>query len=144
MTGGGRVVELYRNEYHAQSQGNELISNASALFNPDVFSPVAMTLRRLPAPFPADPVFDVNQVTLQDSAGREWIAEYSYLVGGRHYVSPRITQLATAWQALYAHPTAGVIAVAMPCVPDCDSVVPILEQVLSTADAAYRNARREH
>jgi len=63
---------------------------------------------------------------------------YTYLVDDTPMADGAHVQLVTAWRALFSRPTAGVLAVATPCVPDCDAVQKDLDQALTDTFDAYR------
>lgn len=134
----GRVIELFRNAYHRQSQGQELIlrgQEEARLFDPAAFKLGASATTHL-ARDGALPL-EVTEVELQDRAGRTWSALYTYVVDGESMNSPRRAMLLTALRAMYRQPTAGVLAVATPCLPDCQSVRADLESVAVRSYNAY-------
>ncbi|HEY5810630.1 MAG TPA: exosortase-associated EpsI family protein, partial [Povalibacter sp.] len=135
----GRVVELYRNEYHRQSQGEELISHGSAIFDGDLFTARAQTVVDL-GHDRASPL-QANRLQLVDRSGREWLALYTHIIDGHPVAGPQRALFLTALHSLYQRPTAGILAVTMPCVPDCQSVSRDLDQALIRGHAAYQQAR---
>lgn len=138
---GGRVVELYRNEYIEQSQGKELISHGAPLFDPATF-----TLRvshEKPLTLTEDFHITANRTELLDKSGRRWLALHTYVVDDETNPNARQVQLLTAIRSLYGRPTAGVLAVMTLCTPDCESADADLEHVLTRAHAAYRSQHRQ-
>ena len=135
----GRVMELYRNEYHRQSQGKELIANGTLLFDPTSFETRTVT----PAHLERDrkPFIDANRIELLDKSGRSWSAIYTYVIDGNAVASSRKAQLLTALRSLYGRPAAGVFAVAVPCVPDCAAVSDELAKATVLAYDAYQLER---
>jgi hypothetical protein len=132
------VIELYRNEYHTQSQGNELIMpglEIAHLFDAGLFSPRSSATVLISRD--GSPPLKANSLQLRDQGGRIWSAIYTYEVDDLTLVSSRRVHLETALRAMYSRPTAGVLAVATPCVPDCEAVKADLEFVAVQAHAAY-------
>lgn len=138
LTPDGRVVELYRNEYHRQSQGSELISRGSPLFEPTSYTIGASNTAVLGA---SEDKLEVTSVTLRDRSGKEWSALYTYIVDDEVVASARRAQLLMALHSFYGRPAAGVLAVMMPCVPNCGSIRTHLETAMQAAHEAYRRAR---
>lgn len=135
----GRVLELYRNEYHRQSQGNELISRGAPLFDPALFATRTSQVVRLNG---ADrSPFEVTRIELRDRSGRAWTGLYLYIVGDDIVASASQAQFLTALHSLYGRPATGVLAMMMPCVPDCGSVSRNLDAAMIVAHEAYRRAR---
>jgi exosortase len=133
----GRTIEVYANEYHTQSQGRELISRASPLFDPLIFT----------TQFSAAVVFDLDKEGSQIKAGRvrlidnshqRWSALYTYFVDSDTAANPRHVQLLLALRSLYSRPRAGVVSLAMPCVPDCETTDVELDKALVDTYVAYR------
>jgi exosortase len=138
----GRIVELYRNEYHEQAQGSELIAQGASLFDPAVFTTRAAHIVRLSS---ADvSPLEASTVELQDKSGRKWTARYAYLVGDDVVASASRAQVLTALHSLYGRPTAGILSVMMPCVPDCESVGGNLDAAMIVVHETYREARMNH
>jgi EpsI family protein len=142
MEPNGRVIELYRNEYHEQSQGAELVSHVSILFDPAVFATRESEVVHLKGKDGAP--LEVTRAELQDRSGREWAALYTYLVGNGIVTSASRAQIRTALQSVYSRPAAGILAVTMPCAPDCESVRGSLDSAMLAAQEAYLRARGQH
>lgn len=140
LTPHGHVLELYRNEYHWQSQGRELFESDSPLFDHRAFT-VGKSIRAQLMAEGARPV-DANRVELTDPSGRSWSALYTYLVDDETVPAVRRAQFLTAWRSLYSRPTAGVLALATPCVPDCAAVKEDLEALAVRAYTEYETTRR--
>jgi len=138
MTPDGRVVELYGSEYHEQTQGRELISRGFPLFDPQYFPTQTSETKVLGA---GDRTLEVTQVALRDKIGRDWAAVYTYVVDGRVIASGSRAQLMTALHSVYGKPVAGVLAVMMPCRPDCGAIDKPLGTAMLAAHEAYRRAR---
>jgi exosortase len=135
----GRVIEIYRNEYHRQSQGHELISNGSPLFDPALFSTQASRVVLLEG---SDaPPLNVTRVDLKDKSGREWTAMYTYLIDDNVVATASRAQLVTALHSLYGRPVAGVLAALAPCLPDCQAASKTVSAAMIVADKAYRRQR---
>jgi exosortase len=133
----GRVVEFYRNEYHRQSQGEELIASDGNPFPRKAFpvqTTTAVLLQR-----PAAAAIEAWRTELRDQSGRDWSALYTYVVDGKAERDGLRTRLVTAALSLYSRPAAGVFAVATPCVPDCSTVAADLEQFAGRAYDAYES-----
>ena len=137
----GRIIELYRNEYHDQSQGGELISHGAQLFDRAVFITQQSTITMLQRT--NAPAIEINRVQLQDQAGRLWTSLFTYVIDEDSVASTRDAQLVTAWRSLYSRPVAGVFAVLLPCLPDCAAVKADLDEAAVHAYDAYERARRE-
>lgn len=131
----GRVIELYRNEYYEQSQGKELISHGSHLFNPESFAEATSNVAQLS--LDGLPPLEVNVSELVDRSGRRWRALHTYIVGRDAVADARRTQFLTAIRSLYGQPTAGVLAVMTLCTPSCDEVDAILKKTLVQAHGEY-------
>jgi hypothetical protein len=116
---GGIVVEVYQNQYHEQSQGNELISRGSYLFDSMYFTPGSKSIIDL-QDSDGQPI-QVHSEILTDSSGMSWLTVYTYLIDGELSTSHRHVQLTTALRSIYSRPTAGVIAAATPCMEECES-----------------------
>jgi hypothetical protein len=128
-------VELYRNEYHRQAQGDELVQSGREVFDSAVFSTI--TSERLELAGPGGRDLDVNIAELVTRSGRKWLGLYVYVVDDVFVLSPYRAQFVTGLRAVFGHPTAGVLAVAAPCAPDCRSTIPDLGEALLEAHAAY-------
>lgn len=140
LTPGGHVIELYRNEYHRQSQGRELVSSGSGLFDHSAFT-MSAPVRTLLAREGAPPI-DANRLELTDQSGRTWSALYTYLVDDEAIPGSWRAQLLTAWRSLYSRPAAGVLALATPCIPDCAAVDDDLQALAVRAYAGYETGGR--
>jgi exosortase len=141
VSGEGFVIEVYTNQYHEQSQGSELISYISNLFDTSTFSPDSshiINLRDLGGrPLPA------RRDTLTDSAGRFWLTMYTYLVDKDPIANGRRVQLATAIRAMYSRAPAGIIAVAVPCAETCEPRFAVVEPVFIRLLEDYRGTLYE-
>lgn len=137
----GRVIELYRNEYHEQSQAAELTGVGAVLFDPDTFTVRAAASVRIS--LDASHSIAATRVELADTAQQPWVAFYTYIVGDHTVGSAVQAQFLTAYHALYRRTAAGVLAVAAPCTPNCTTVSATLEQALASARQAYQQAQRE-
>jgi exosortase len=140
ITSQGHVLELYRNEYHQQSAGRELIAPGSPLFDSLAFSTRVSNVTQLVRE--GAPSIEVNRVELTDQSGRRWSALYTYLVDDEAIPEARRAQALTAWRSLYSRPAAGVLALVTPCVPDCAAVADDLEALAVRAYIEYRTTRR--
>lgn len=135
MQRNGRVVELYRNEYHRQSQGSELISAGTPLFDPARFATQSSSIAHLDG---GDvPPLSVTRIELKDRSGRKWMALFTYLIDGDVVATASKAQLLTALHSMYGRPTAGVLAVMTPCVPDCQAASSDISAVMIAAHEAY-------
>ena len=119
-TGNGIAVEVYGNQYHEQSQGSELVSRGSHLFDPLSFAPGSSSVVDLRDS--EDRPIAARREVLTDSAGNSWLAVYTYLVDGEPIPGSRRVQLVTAFRSTYSRPTAGVVAVAAPCPEECTAL----------------------
>ena len=119
MTDGGISVEIYGNQYHEQTQGSELIFHGSHLFDPVYFSPNSSSIVYLQDS--KGQSTSARRDVLIDSMGTAWLTMYTYLVDSEPIASSRHAQLMTALRSTYSRTTAGVIAVATPCMEDCKS-----------------------
>lgn len=136
-TGSGVALEIYANRYHEQSQGRELISRGSHIFDPMYFSPRSsstVSLRGI-----ANQQIPARRDIVVDGAGTSWISLYTYFVGNDAIASGRRVQLMTAVRSIYSRTTSGVLAVAMPCVDACESAMPAAHEMLVRAYQAYRD-----
>jgi exosortase len=132
----GRVVELYRNEYHAQSQGKEFAGRGTALFPPERYE-LSDRRERVIEPGSGRPAIRVIEQRLTDSAGRPWLALFAWYLDGTTHTRLRRVHFVSAVRALYSRPTVGVMAIAAPCRGDCTDVAPSLDAVFALAHAAY-------
>jgi exosortase/archaeosortase family protein len=139
ITDKGRVVELYANRFHRQSQDNELIAHGRELFSSEVFQAVGQDLIGLEGGH--RPTVEINRLDMRDAAGRHWLALFTYTMDNEFTTSRSQVQLATAWRGLYRRPSAGVLAVAAPCVPDCASTELDLRALMAQAMDAYTRPR---
>ncbi len=137
----GRVMELYRNEYHDQSQGKELIANDRSLFDSQSFTTRGLTDTQLERD--GAPPINATRVDLVDKSGRGWSALYTYTIDDNTIANARKAQFLTAFRSLYRRPAAGLFAVAIPCVPDCAAVDADLDHAVIRAYDAYQEARRQ-
>lgn len=137
----GHMIDFYRNEYHRQRQGRELISSANQMFSEPAFRQQELTPARLDVPGTAP--IEVNKVRLLDQTGRSWSAIYTYIVDGEPIASASRALRLSSMRALYRRPVAGVFATTTPCVPNCAAVEESLEFVTVRAYEAYEGARRK-
>lgn len=137
----GRVIELYRNEYIEQSQGKELISQGSVLFDPTSFTIGTRRTTRLTG---ADEThINAVRTELVDKSRRRWLALHTYIVNDETNTNPRYVQLQTALHSLFGRPVVGVLAVMALCGSDCTTVAADLEHVLVYAYAGYGPQHRQ-
>lgn len=135
----GRVMELYRNEFHDQSQGKELISNGSLLFDPSAFeigTIVPVSLSR------GSVGLQASRAVLTDRSDRHWLALFTYVIDDRTVANPREAQLRMALDSLFDRPAAGVFAVALPCTGTCEEISSSLDDAAIRAFEAFELARR--
>ncbi len=137
MTDGGMAVEIYGNQYNNQTQGSELISRGSHLFDPLYFSHVSSSIVYLQDT--KGQSIPARREILTDSAGTSWLTLHTYLVDSEPTDSSRRVQLMTALRSMYTRTTAGVIAVAMPCVEECESRTTEVDDALVYVVEIYRN-----
>jgi len=135
-TNEGAMVEVYGNRFHEQTQGNELISGVSYLFDYSLFSPTSSQIINL-EDAKGQP-FSARRDILTDSSGRLWVTLYTYLVDNDPIANSRRVQLTTALRSVYSRATVGVIAVASPCVETCDSQISDIEDAFMTVFMEYR------
>ena len=136
----GRVIEVYRNEYHRQAQDAELISKGTYVFDPERFEEQEAEVSFL---FDGDGVaIRAKYVELLDLDGQRWAAVYTYFVDGKAIADRRLVQLTTAFRSFFGLPVAGVLAVATNCDADCASARSSLERAFLAAHDAYRSTRR--
>jgi hypothetical protein len=119
MPDGGIAVEVYGNQYHEQTQGSELISRGSHLFDPLYFSTNSSSIIYLQGS--KGQSISAHRNTLTDSTGTSWLTVYTYIVDSDPIASSRRVQLMTVLRSVYARTTAGVVAVATPCVEECET-----------------------
>ena len=125
----GHVIELYRNEYHQQKQGAELISAGMPLFDPDEFLQVESDIVSLHPEQTSS--FDANRLILRGKSGQLWIGMYTFLIDNKAIASQWEAQFQTGLLALYRRPTAGVLAVASRCDEDCDEIADLISDALT-------------
>ena len=65
---------------------------------------------------------------------------YTYFIDSEPVPSRRRVQLVTAFRSMYSRTTAGIIAVAMPCVENCESQASEIEDTFIRAIENYREA----
>jgi exosortase/archaeosortase family protein len=136
MTGGGNPVEVYGNQYHEQTQGTELISRGSHLFDPLLFSPISSSIVYLQDS--RGQSISARRDILTDSMGNSWLTMYTYFVDSEPIASSRRVQLMTALRSIYARTTASVLAVATPCTEECESRISNVEDTFIRAVEDYR------
>jgi len=136
MTDRGVVVEVYGNRYHEQTMGSELISRGSHLFDPLNFAPGSSGIVEL-RNSEGQPI-QVRREVLSHDSGTYWLTLYTYFVDTDPVASGRRVQLMTARRSIYARATAGVVAVATPCVETCESRISDLEDAFIRAFEDYR------
>ena len=141
QTENGAVVEIYGNQYHEQSQGTELISRGSHLFDPLYFSPASSDVIEIEDANGQS--LPIRRDILTDSSGDSWLALYTYFVDSEPVVSSRRVQLLTAFRSMFARTTAGVVAVATPCIEGCDDRRSEIDDSLNQAIEAYRQQFRQ-
>ena len=136
MTDGGIAVEIYGNQYHEQTQGSELISRGSHLFDPLYFSHNSSSIVYLQDS--KGQSISARRDILTDSMGTSWVTLYAYFVDSEPIASSRRVQLMTALRSTYARTTAGVVAVATQCGEECESRIPEVENTFIRAFEDYR------
>jgi EpsI family protein len=116
-------VEVYANVYGEQAQGRELIHFANST------TPSA----RWPRVSAVGGRAGMQMLIAQHAASQRWVVAQTFVVGGRATSSPLAAQMLYGAHALLSPVPAGVVALAAPCVPDCDA-----------AQAAIAEFRNEH
>ena len=110
---GGDTIEVYRVAYVTQRQGKKLIGYGnSVLGSSDSRSSVTETLGVV-----ADET--MSELELRDPAGRRWLILQTYQVGPRVSPSSLQTQLRYGLASLYAPEAGRLVALRLPCAPDC-------------------------
>lgn len=140
ITTDGRVIDLYRNEYHQQSEGKELFSSESRLFDPDLFELRSSAVVRMDAG--RSHWVEATQAEYLDKAGRGWLVIYTYMVDDDSFADANSSRVSAALRGLGGRPVAGILAVATPCVPDCIAVRPDVESVAIQAYDGYESERK--
>ncbi len=135
------TVEVYANQYHNQTNGSELISSVSHLFDPLFFSPSSSSITYLQDS--KGQTISARRDVLTDNVGRSWLTLYTYLVESEPIIGSHHVQLKTALRSMYSRTTAGVVAVATPCVEKCDSQVLEVERTFIRVLEGYRKVRSE-
>jgi len=130
------MVEVYGNRYHEQTQGNELFSRGSHLFDPLNFAPGSSGIVGL-RDSEGQPIQARREVLSHDS-GTSWLTLYTYFVDSEPVASGRRVQLMTVRRSIYARATAGIVAVATPSVETCESRVSDVEHTFIRAFEDYR------
>jgi len=124
-TDSGIAIEVYRNQYHEQSQGRELVSRGSQLFDAMYFSSESTSNIDL---LDSDGrSIQALRGVLTDSSGTSWLTVYTYLVDSEPIADSRRVQLLTALRSMYSRTTAGIIAVATQCMEKCQSRISDVE-----------------
>jgi exosortase len=131
------AIEVYGNQYHEQTQGNELISRGSQLFDPLLFSPISSSIVHLQDS--KGQSISARRDMLTDQSGRSWLTVYAHMVDGEPIIGIRSVQLKTALRSMYSRTTAGVVAAATPCVETCDSGVSEVEETFIRVLEFYRD-----
>ena len=133
----GLVVEVYGNRFIEQTQGSELISSVSHLFDASLFtSDSSLIVKAIDANGQS---ISARREILTDSSGNRWLTLYTYLVDNDSFINTRRVQLSTALRSTYSRPTAGVIAVATACADSCESGLSDLESVFIALFEKYRD-----
>jgi hypothetical protein len=136
QTASGTTVEIYGNQYHEQSQGSELISRGSHLFDPLYFASGSSGIVEL-RDSNGKPL-SAHREILKDSSGTSWVSVYTYLVDNESVPGSHSIQLKTALRSTYSRTTAGVLAVAAQCIEECESRNSDIENTFILAFEAYR------
>ncbi|MGH8178804.1 MAG: exosortase C-terminal domain/associated protein EpsI [Steroidobacter sp.] len=110
--GGPHRIEVYLNSYGAQAPGRELIYHRNSVAPANWWTMIRWMPRTGSAP-PA--VIAVNQI------GARWVIAHQYVVAGRVTSEAALAQLYYGINAVFRPAPGGVIAVATPCIPDCDA-----------------------
>lgn len=108
------TVEIYVNVYGAQSPGRELVFYKNSVIPSDRWS----LIQRLPRRDGTPPM-----VIAADSTGARWIIAHTYRVGARLTSVPVLAQLYYGAYAVWRPAPAGALAMAAPCLPDCDAAI---------------------
>ena len=138
---GGVVIDFYGNRYNEQTQGSELVSVESHLFDPANFTPESSHVVELRGS--AGRPLQARREVLLHNSGTYWLAYYAYFVDAEPVTSGHRVQLKTAFRSTYARTSAGVIAVATPCVEKCDSLTSLVEETFIQAFEEYREGFSE-
>jgi hypothetical protein len=136
VTDGGSVVEIYWNLYFEQSQGSELITRDSRLFDPAQF---ATDLSEIVEFNDSEGrLMQAQREIWTDSIGTSWLAVYTYFVDGEPIASSSRVQLTTATRSLLAQTTAGIVAAATPCADECGLHIADVKAAFIRAVSDYR------
>lgn len=141
MTDTGVVIEVYSNLYHKQTQGSELISRASYLFDPTYFT--SESSETIDLHNSEDQTIRAHRDILTDSAGTSWLATYTYFVDNEPIANSRLTQVTVGLRSIFNRTTAGIVGVATPCVKDCTHQVPNIEDAFVHVVGAYQYENQE-
>lgn len=118
-------VAVYVNWFATQRQGAELIGHGSTILGENMER--ANESRRNWAGARWQ-VFEA-----QTQTGKQWLIASQYRVGGRIVSSALMAKLTQGLSGLLGDTGAGVVAVATPCVPDCQSAEFLLESFAQDA-----------
>jgi exosortase len=141
MKDGGIMLEVYGNRYHEQTQGSELISSVSNLFDPASFALGSSEIVELVGS-KGQPMH-ARLGLLSHNSGSSWLTMYTYFVDSDPVTSIRRVQLITGLRSMHSRSTAGIIAVAMPCIEVCESHISDLEDTFIRAFEDYRDTFSE-
>jgi exosortase/archaeosortase family protein len=139
QTGGRFPVEFYSNLYLEQTQGRELVTHGSYLFDPQTFSVNSTEIISLEDS--NGQLIPASRDILADRSGRLWLTQYTYFVENEPIARSRHVKLMTALRSMYARTTAGVIAVATPCLDNCEARGADIEQTFILAIEDYQAAQ---
>ena len=108
-TAAGQSMFLYANLFLTQNQSKKLISIDNSLLPEGGWQAVSMRQS-----------VDSAEMLMTDPNGRHWLVRYIYVVGRWTTANARWSQLSYAWQQFWSDPAAGVVALAVRCLADCN------------------------
>jgi len=129
----GGQVEAFAVCYRSQRHGAKLIGYGNSLWGGNAFVPQNETRVESPAgPF--------TETTLVDPAGGQSLIWSTYLVDGRPFLSPLLSQLDYGVHALTAQPSFALVALRAQCGPSCEQARRRLQRLV--ADLGHDFAAR--
>jgi len=120
-------VALYRAEYHSQRQGKEVRGYSNSVLGTN-YQPMALRNREVKVERNVVPVVEQVAVGMND---RDVLIWSLYTMDGKPDDMGFSSQIAYGVRSLLRYPTAGVLAMAAECRPDCDHARQALEAMAS-------------
>ena len=138
----GLAVEVYGNQYHEQTQGNELFAGASFLFDPLNFSLQASNSMHLENTS-GQPI-SIRREILRDDRGTSWLSLYTFVVDNEPIAGARRALFKSAIRSTYSRTAAGILAVAVPCEKQCEIEFSEIEGTFIKLVEAYQKSSQSN